>query len=180
MTQNRDATPSEEPFHQRLTGAQSSLYAFICSLLGGGANAGDVLQETNLMLWEKAEQFDRSRDFLPWAFQFAHMQVLAHRKRQKRDRLLFDDDLVQTLATEFAEKNMANFDARRDSLDQCIQKLPDAHRNLVRQFYEQGRTIAQVSDACGKSVAAVTATLYRIRKSLLQCIQHALRKEGIR
>ena len=179
MTQNRDAKLSEEPFHQRLTGAQSSLYAFICSLLGGGASAGDVLQETNLMLWEKAEQFDPSRDFLPWAFQFAHMQVLAHRKRQKRDRLLFDDELVQTLACEFAQRNMAHFDTRRDSLDQCIQKLSESHRDLVRQFYSQGRSIAQVSDACGKSVAAVTATLYRIRKSLLRCVQHALRQEGI-
>src|SRR3954454_14411357 len=41
-------------FVQLLTGVQSRLYAYICSLVGDSAGARDVLQETNLALWNKA------------------------------------------------------------------------------------------------------------------------------
>lgn len=46
-----------------VTGCQSALYAFICSLLGNSESARDVLQETNLVLWKKAAEFDPLREF---------------------------------------------------------------------------------------------------------------------
>src|SRR3954462_10245283 len=85
---------SHDDFVRRLTGAQSHLYAFICSLMGGTQAARDVLQETNLILWARAADYDPARDFLTWAYTFARHQVLAHRKRLSRDRLVLDDDLL--------------------------------------------------------------------------------------
>lgn len=166
-----------EPFHQLLTGAQSSIYAFICSLLGNSADSADVLQETNLVLWEKSADFDRSRKFLPWAFQFAYLQVLAFRKRQQRNRLIFDDELVGTLAAEF-DGNIREVDGRMAALGQCIEKLEPSHRDLVRQFYEYDRSLVAIGDMLGRKGEAVAATLYRIRKSLSDCVDRVLRLEG--
>lgn len=177
MNVEKELQTDEVPFHQLLTGAQSSLYAFICSLMGGAAHSRDILQETNLLLWEKAEQYDRSRDFLPWAFQFAHLQVLAFRKRQHRDRLLFDDSLLATLADEFGE-NVKHVDARLEALDTCVGKLPDAQRDLIRRYYERGNTVEAISKSLGKSANAVAAQLYRIRKTLGGCVQRAM-KAGV-
>ena len=47
---NPDPAGPTPEFVQLLTGAQSALYAFIVSLLGGVNDANDVLQETNLKL----------------------------------------------------------------------------------------------------------------------------------
>jgi RNA polymerase sigma-70 factor, ECF subfamily len=174
----RDAlTADTEPFHQLLTGAQSSIYAFICSLLGGTGDAADVLQETNLVLWEKSEEFDRSRRFLPWALQFAYLQVLAYRKRLQRDRLLFDDELLGALATEFTE-NIRDVDSRIAALSQCMEKLEQPQRKLIQQFYEDGRSLAVIGEALGRNSAAVAAALYRIRGSLASCVDRVLRMEG--
>src|SRR4051812_13542352 len=79
---------------QHITACQAALYAYVCSLLGTSAGAADVLQEANLVLWEKAMEYDPERPFLPWARRIAHFQVLAYRKRQSREKLLFDDDLL--------------------------------------------------------------------------------------
>ena len=49
---------------QLLTGAQSRLYAYICCLVGESAAARDVLQETNLALWDKAGEYDPERPVL--------------------------------------------------------------------------------------------------------------------
>ena len=71
-------------FMRHLTGCQSQLYAYICSLTGNSIAAQNVLQEANLVLWDKAGDYDPSRPFLPWAYTFAYMQVLAWRKKRRR------------------------------------------------------------------------------------------------
>ena len=73
-----------------LTSHQSSLYACISALLGGVEGVQDVLQETNVVLLEKAGEYDPARPFVPWALAFARFQTLAWRKRQTRDRLVLD------------------------------------------------------------------------------------------
>jgi RNA polymerase sigma-70 factor (ECF subfamily) len=175
--QENQSDTADQPFHHLLTGAQSSLYAFIYSLLGGGENAHDVLQETNLVLWKKAGEFDSSRKFLPWAFRFAHLQVLAFRKRQQRDHLTFGDGLVDVLATEFT-KNVPEAESRLEALDRCLAKLPDPHRNLIRHYYERGSSLAAIGQALGRQAGAVAANLYRIRKALASCIERTLSMEG--
>ena len=71
---------------REITACQSALYAYVCSLLGTSAGAADVLHEANVVLWEKAAEYDPSRPFLPWAYRIAYFQVLAHRKRRSRDK----------------------------------------------------------------------------------------------
>ena len=168
---------SGEPFHQLLTGAQSSLYAFICSLLGRATEARDILQETNLVLWEKSDLFDRSRAFLPWAFRFAHLQVLAFRKRHQRDRLLFDDEMISTLADEFAG-GMEGVGARLEALDECVCKLSMPHQDLLRLHYEQGVSLTEIGQTLGKQSNTMAAFFYRLRKTLSGCVEQTLKMEG--
>jgi RNA polymerase sigma-70 factor, ECF subfamily len=104
---------------QLLTGVQSRLYAYICSLLGESAGASDVLQETNLALWDKVQDYDPSRPFLPWAYRIAYLQVLAYRKRCARNRLLFDDQLVSELAEQIESRD-DDLDLRLEALGDCI------------------------------------------------------------
>jgi len=177
MTPENQTVMDREPLHQLLTGAQSSLFAFICSLLGESVNARDVLQETNLVLWEKEAEFDRSRAFLPWAFGIAHMQVLAFRKRQQRDRLTFADGLVETLASESVAHALGT-DGRLEALDKCIEKLPESQRDLLRKFYGQGVNLAAIGRSLGKQGNTVAASLYRIRKILSNCVNRTLNSDG--
>ncbi len=65
-----------------LTGSQRKLYAFILSLVRHPADADDILQETNLVLWRKAGEFEAGTSFEAWSFRVAHFQVMDHRKRR--------------------------------------------------------------------------------------------------
>ena len=64
-------------FVTQITKVQRQLHAFILSMVWNPAEAEDVLQETNLVLWEKAAEYDPSRPFLPWAMRFAQFQAMA-------------------------------------------------------------------------------------------------------
>ena len=87
-------------FSRKLTALQRSLYAYILTLLPNRTDAEDVLQETNLILCRKANEYDPEGHFQGWAFQIARYQVMAHITKSKRNRLQFSTDIIETLAAE--------------------------------------------------------------------------------
>ena len=170
------SSDSDKPIYQLLIESQSSLYAFVYSLVGQRESAHDILQEANLAILSKANEYDPNRSFLTWAYRFIQLQVLAYRKRQGRDRLLFDSELIGTLANEFSE-NAGESDVRLDALATCIKELRPSHRDMLKQFYEQGRACGDIADTIGKKVSTVHVAMCRIRKALLQCINRKIATE---
>ncbi len=167
------AVPTE--FMTQITRSQRQLHSFILSMVWNTADADDVLQEANLVLWEKAAEFDASRPFLPWAMRFAQLQALAWLKRHRRQqqRLVFDDDLARLLADEAAREE-AVFEERREALAVCLQKLPSGQRDLIARRYEPDGSVNAMAEAGGTTPKAVSDRLRRIRHALLQCIQRTL------
>ena len=166
-------------FVTQITRSQRQLHAFILSMVWNPAEADDVLQQTNLVLWEKAAEFDVSRPFLPWAMRFAQLQALAWLKQRQRQqqRLVFDDDLARLLAEEAAADEPA-FDARRHVLAACLQKLRPEQRELIARRYEPDASVNAIAEAVGTTPKAVSDKLRRIRRALLDCIEQTLREEA--
>jgi RNA polymerase sigma-70 factor (ECF subfamily) len=163
-------------FVGQVTRAQRRLYAFIYALVRRPADAEDVLQECNLVLWRKAGEFRPGTDFMAWAFRVAQLQVLAFRKRRARAREHFDDALVAQLADE-AERRLGGFDRRQEALLECLARLPDAQRELVARRYEPGGSVNGMAAAAGRSPKAVSEALRRIREALLRCVERRLAVE---
>lgn len=169
---NTSDPESTARFVQLLTGLQSRLYAYLCTLLVRAEDARDVLQETNVVLWKKSADYDPTRPFEPWAFRFAHWQALAWRKRQSRDRLVFDDTTFESLAGEVPQVGTAEDELR--ALEDCLGKLPEKQRQLIKRRYSGGESVNAIADAESKPANAVAALLYRTRKLLADCIDTSL------
>ena len=165
-------------FVTQITKSQRQLHAFILSMVWNPAEADDVLQETNLALWEKAAEFDDSRPFLPWAMRFAQLQAMAWLKRHKRQqqRLVFDDQLVELLASE-ASLDEPAFEARRHALASCMLKLRPEQRELIARRYEPDASVNAMAEAGGMTPKALSDRLRRIRHVLLECIERALTQD---
>ena len=85
----------------RLLAAHSqSIYRYIFALLPDPDDAQDVYQDSVMTLWEKFGEYRCDLPFLPWACRFAHFKVLAHRKKNRRQPALLDDDVLEILAEE--------------------------------------------------------------------------------
>jgi len=166
-------------FVTQITKVQRQLHAFILSMVWNPAEAEDVLQETNLVLWEKAAEYDPSRPFLPWAMRFAQFQAMAWLKRHQRQqqRLVFDDELVQLLADE-AVRDESAFEARRKALASCLQKLRPDQRDFIARRYEPDASVNAMAEAAGLTPKALSDRLRRIRRELLECIQRTLAREA--
>lgn len=160
-----------------LTSHQSSLYAAITALLGGVEGAQDVLQETNVVLLEKAGVYDSARPFIPWAMTFARFQVMAWRKRQVRDRLVLDDELFAALADRLMMDTAAP-NRRLDAIESCLNKLEPEARQLVDARYVHGEAVQEIAERLGRSANVISVALFRIRKALLDCVKQTLAEGG--
>lgn len=158
-----------------ITGVQARLYAYVLSLLGDPHQAADVVQETNLVLWRKADQYKPGTDFVAWACSVAHFQVLAFRQKTGRDRLVFDDLLLADLAEKAAERTEL-FDSRLRALFDCMKRLTERQRALFRRHYADGQSIRDMADTGGETPGAITQAMFRARLALLKCVEQNTRR----
>ena len=158
---------------------QAALLAYILTLHPDRNEAQDILQETNVVLWQKVGEFREGTNFKAWAFRIAYLQTLAHFKRTTRGNWLgFSSELMETLSKE-AEPLLSELPERHVALRHCLSKLPDNDREIVRAHYEEERPLADVSAAVGRSVGALKQALFRVRRTLKICVDRQFVEEAI-
>lgn len=172
-----DEPDKTEQFVQKIAENQNRLFGYAYSLLGDHSRAADVLQETNLVLWRKIEEFQPDKPFLPWAFAITRFQVLAQLRDQKRDRFLLDADLAEKLSDE-AERQAKQVDDVREALRPCLGLLSATNRDLIERRYFRGMSIADVAEAVDRTVASIKVALLRIRRQLAECVEKRLATES--
>ena len=126
----------------------------------------DLLQEINVVLWEKADEFQPGTDFWAWASQIARFKVLNQVRKYGRERLMFDEAAIERMA-EIAERKVQTLDARREALDHCLRQLPPAQRQLLDLRYASDQSIETIAESIGRPAGSIRQTLYRIRAALL-------------
>jgi RNA polymerase sigma-70 factor, ECF subfamily len=177
---NRD--PAIRELVQRLTSCQPRLYAYIMAMLLDHNRAEDVLQQTNLVIWEKAADFVACDNFESRACKVAYFQVLAARRDKMRDqrRMLFDEKLLAHVAQAVSKRVGSAFDDYLAALRDCTEKLSEKQRDLLRQRYAPGGSVNAIAVNRGESPDITSASLYRIRKKLQACIlQNMEKKKGV-
>jgi RNA polymerase sigma-70 factor (ECF subfamily) len=152
---------------------QAELHRYILSLLPDRMLADDVLQETNLVLWRKAAEYDPAQSFLPWALTVAFYQVKAARRDAGRDRHVFDDSLVEILAAEHREADPREGDLEQ-ALERCLRELPERQRQLILARYEPGASVRELAEVHKQTPTALSLSLLRIRKALESCVERKI------
>lgn len=164
----------EEEFLIQFLKHQDDLRAFIGSVVRERAAREDVLQETALVLWREFERFDESRSFGAWARGIAAKKLLQRLDRGERWDKALPAEAIPVLLAAF-DRTEEPFDARRDALEHCLDKLPEKSRTLLVLKYEQGHSLQQIAQHVGSTLDAVNKTLSRIRGKLRECIERRLR-----
>lgn len=146
------------------------LFRYILTLVPNETDAHDILQETCVDLVNRAKEYDPGREFLPWAYRFAYFEVLNFKKHRGRSKLVFDNDIVELLASDFAEGDESVLEAQITALDDCLELLPEKDRELVEIRYFQPTALEDFVSTMSISRRSIFRQLSRIRQLLLDCI----------
>ena len=157
---------------------QERLYAYILALVSDGIVAEDVLQETNLAASRMLSEAREVDNFVAWMFGVARNQVAAYRRSQGRDRFVFDDDLLSVLDDEAAESTN-DLPLRQEALGGCLESLPQEQRDIILRRYHPGASLRSLATELERTVGSMSQTLYRIRMTLMKCIEGKLTNEGL-
>ncbi len=166
----KDKSFHEAEFVALLTEHQSCLRYYILSLMPGDSSAPDVVQEANMVIWNKRSDFELGTNFKAWVFSIARYSVQGHRhKRRKDSKMVFGEELEDLFAEEMPEEADL-FEDQQLALRHCLQKLKDADRDLILHRYYQKSPLKDYSEQIGRSLGSLKVTLFRIRNRLKNCV----------
>lgn len=161
-------------FIKLLTEAQSSILGYIMTLIPDRARARDLLQETNLTMWKKAADFEEGTNFVAWACRIAYFHVLSFRRKMARDRLVFDDEVLDYLAEREEAIVVQGENDRARALKECLEKLPKHQRELIEERYGPGGSVKTMARVRNRTEGSISQTLYRIRHALQVCVERKI------
>ena len=156
---------------------QPRIYGYIRSLVAHRTDAEDLLQETASVLWQKFNEFQPGSDFLAWALRVAHYEVLHFRQRQKRNVLQFSERFIDAVGADVVAGSR-RFDDLERFLAQCVERLSPAERELFALRYHSDATTKSLAEKLGRPPSTIYDSMNRIRRTLTECVERALKKEA--
>lgn len=126
-----------------------------------------------MAMWKKFEQFEAGTSFRNWSFQIARYEAMNFRRKRRRDRHVFSDELVQLLADD-AARDAAQLEEERRVLAHCVAKLNSRDRGVLSGCYREGSTIKAYAATVGRTANAVRKHLAKLRTALSLCVRQTL------
>lgn len=130
-------------------------------LLGDSHAAEDATQEALVRAWRNRHKCRRADAPVPWVRRIAHNEALRLASRD-RDRTESDGLPDERPATGCLEEQVVS----RLSLEQVLERLSGADRELVRLRYEHDLPHGAIADRLGVPEATVRVRIHRVRKRL--------------
>ncbi len=163
---------------------QEKIRRHLVRLVSDGAAAEDLLQETFLRVWNRANQWQGRGSFQAWLYRVATNLALNHLRGQRRrkeqpleseppwDPWDEDDDSrvpawmvdVSSLGPEGA----VMLAEERAQVRRLVESLPQDKRQVFRLVHEMEMSVRDVADELNIPEGTVKSRLYYARKSLAQ------------
>lgn len=148
-------------------------------MLGNDTHAEDVLQDTNVYIWQNIGHYDPAKgEFIAWATTMATFQVRRFRRDAERERarLVYDTDVFDALAQILAAPAPAG-EGETDrtlrlhqALHECLKKLDPDDLELVRRRYYRDEPFEALANFFHATAGALRVRVCRLRTALNNCI----------
>jgi RNA polymerase sigma-70 factor (ECF subfamily) len=170
----------EETLVKNLLQYKRVLEGMLFAMTGDAAAAEDLYQEMAILMTRKRDSADEDCRFVAWGRQIAINLVRDWRKKLARGKVqTLDDDVLEAVAGAFEASAESAWDARREALRLCSDKLPEKDRLLLRRRYEESVPVEQLAAELSVSRGALDTSLYRLRRALHDCVELRLQQPGM-
>lgn len=170
--------PSDQEFVSLLTNHQEVLRSFVLSLIPNHPGVRDLVQEINIVLWEKRKSFELGTNFGAWINTVARFKAMNERKKlQRANWLVFNNNLIDLIAGEGEERDPELLESKRRAFNYCFQKLRKTDQSLLTARYTSSEAMENYARSSGRTRASLRVTLTRLRATVRHCIHQRLAME---
>lgn len=135
------------------------LKRYLIGLNADEAQADELVQETMLRLWRRAELFDPARaSVTTWLFRIAR-NLFLDRVRGQRHALARQDALDRVEADADVDGAEQLLDVAR--LERAMQALPPPQARMLRMAYFEAKTHAQIAEELSLPLGSVKSSIRR-------------------
>jgi RNA polymerase sigma-70 factor (ECF subfamily) len=150
------------------------IFGFIQALTRDLDLAEEAFQEVGLRVMQQAAKGAHVARFLPWVREIARNVVADLFRGRARAPVPVPFEALIVQAFEENEMSAEESHARRRALVECLERLTERVRSLLRLRYAEGSSLDQAASAVGWSPDSVKVATSRARKTLLDCMQAKL------
>ena len=176
----KNKTVSEQEFVRLLVEHQAALRAYVLAQLPGSPEADDVIQDVNLVLWEKKSEFIPGTNFRSWLFSIARFKVLAVWRDKKRNREWgLPRETLEKIMDEGQAEAFENIGTHQSHLRECLEQLKSGDRDLILRRYINEKRIRSLAGSLRRSEESVKVSLHRIRLTLRACVLSKISVENV-
>ena len=156
---------------------QSALVAYAHALLADYAAAEDVVQNAFLVVARRFEDFEEGTSILEWCRGIVRLEILSHLRKRRREPTVEDRILNDAIDAAFVAHQSAAPGPRADHLRDCLAKLADRARDLIRLRYEENAGYEKIAEALEMGLEAVRKGLLRTKQQLRECVTIRMKQE---
>jgi RNA polymerase sigma-70 factor, ECF subfamily len=160
---------------------QQPIRIYLARLVRRPEVVDDLAQEVFLTAFRSLGDHTNGRPFLPWLMGIARHRALhylrSESRRQHREGVNLDSVLTNwRLAEASSPRDPTDLPNELAALRDCLEKLPPRHRDVVREYYFEDHTAAEIGGRLGRTPSGIRMLLLRVRTALAECVQNE-RKE---
>lgn len=136
--------------------------------------ADDIFQETVLKAIGDPSRFNDARHVSRWAMTAARNLAIDAARHNQRTTAILQELALQRLDDFWLTQSPQQIASWIDALHDCLGKLPERSRELVRLRYEDGMPGETVAKLLRRSLNSVYKNLSRIHEKLRECVSRTL------
>ena len=155
---------------------QARLRAFVARYISRPDEVFDIVQDGFIDAMAHLDRFDPEKEVGPWLRAICRNRMLNHfrsnRVRQNAAAALVDAALQETWGG--LEDDLEEGAERVAALRLCIDKLEKSQRELIELRYRREVPLTDLARKLGRSAAALSMSLFRLRSALEKCMERGL------
>lgn len=148
-------------------------------MLPGCQDVNDILQDTNVVLWEKMHSYKQGTKFKSWAYAVARNKVMQYWDQQKKlSKTILSEEMLAAVMEARKGDTPEWVEEKLNALNLCMANLKTSEQEIVQARYSGQGGLESYSRNSGRPPASLRVSLYRIRRKLRTCIDKRMLLKG--
>lgn len=145
-----------------------ALCRFASNWLSDGFEASDIMHETMIEVWRKADRFAGRSSAKSWIFAIARNKAI---DRNRKARRMINQDADPEIPDD-APNPQAITEAFQDAkrVRACVDELGPAHRSVIQLAFFEDLSYREVADIEGTPVGTIKTRIMHAKKLLMRCL----------